>query len=136
MQVVDYSDEHFKEHMQVTKETLEELGAGEIPVITVFNKADKCAEEVSYPLIVGEDKIYLSAKDENSLQMLTNMILNHVYADYQVVEFLFPYEKGNILSYFMEHAHVLEREYEETGTRLRVRCHRADKEKYAEYLRN
>jgi len=136
LQVVDYSDENFREHMRITGKTLDELGAGEIPVVTVFNKTDKCAEEIAYPQTVGDDKIYISAKDEKSLKLLTDMILNHVYADYRIVEFLFPYEKGNILSYFMEHSHILERRYEEKGTWLRVKCHKADEEKYAEYLQN
>lgn len=138
LQVVDYSDENFREHMRVARETLEELGAGEIPVITVFNKADKCGEgeEIKYPQIIGDDKIYISAKDEESLKALADMVLNHVYADFQTAEFLLPYEKGNILSYFMEHSHVLERKYEEKGTILCVKCHKADKEKYAEFLRS
>lgn len=134
LHVVDYSDEGFREQMNTTKETLSELGAGEIPVITVFNKADKCADEISYPQTVGEDKIYISAKDSNSLKALTEMVLNLVYADYQTVDFLIPYEKGNVLSYFMDHSHVLEKKYEENGTWLRVKCHRADMDKYAGYV--
>ena len=134
LHVVDYSDEGFREQMNTTKETLNELGAGEIPVITVFNKADQCADEISYPQTVGEDKIYISAKDGSSLKALTEMVLNRVYADYQTVDFLIPYEKGNVLSYFMDHSHVLEKKYEEKGTWLRVKCHRADMEKYAGYV--
>lgn len=134
LHVVDYSDPNFREQMDTTRETLNELGAGEIPVVTVFNKADKCAEEITYPQLVGEDKIYISAKEENSLRALTEKVISRVYADYQTVDFLFPYEKGNILSYFMEHAHVLEKKYEEKGTWIRVKCHKADKEKYSEYI--
>lgn len=134
LQVVDYADPHFREQMETTEQTLAELGAGDIPMITVFNKLDKCDVEISWPQVVGEDKIYLSAKQDVSLEMLTELILNRVYADFQEAEFLVPYEKGNILSYFMENAHISSREYGENGTRIRVRCHRADKEKYAELL--
>ena len=136
LQVVDYSDTHFKEQMKITRQTLEELGAGEIPMVTVFNKADKYEGEVSFPQIVGEDKIYISAKDEKSLKFLSELICDRVYADYQRTEFLIPYEKGEIVSYFMEHTHILEREYKENGTRICVRCHRADKEKYKEWIIN
>ncbi|MCD8327352.1 MAG: GTPase HflX, partial [Lachnospiraceae bacterium] len=40
LQVVDVSDPHYREHMDVTRQTLSDLGAGDIPVITVYNKAD------------------------------------------------------------------------------------------------
>ena len=38
LEVVDYSDEHYMDHMEVTRQTLKELGADEIPCIHVFNK--------------------------------------------------------------------------------------------------
>ncbi|MCQ2754897.1 MAG: GTPase HflX, partial [bacterium] len=41
IQVVDYSDDNYKQHMEVTAETLKELGAGDIPQIIVYNKSDK-----------------------------------------------------------------------------------------------
>lgn len=134
LQVVDYSDPYYREQMKTTSQTLAELDAGDIPMITVFNKADKCEEKIAYPQIVGGDKIYLSAKEDSSLCMLTDMILDRIYADYTVEEFLIPYEKGSIVSYFMENAHVISKEYKENGTKITVRCHHADRDKYEEYL--
>lgn len=134
LHVVDYSDPHYREQMNTTSQTLAELNAGGIPVITVFNKADKCKDGLVYPRIVGNDRIYLSAKEEASLNMLVNMILDKVYADYIVEEFLVPYEKGSIVSYFMENAHMIDKEYKETGTKITVKCHRADRDKYAKYV--
>ena len=140
LQVVDYSDPHYREQMRTTGQTLTELNAGNIPMITIFNKADKCNWEDSgeegkaYPKIVGKDKIYLSAKDEASLKMLVDMILDRIYAGYVVQEFLIPYEKGSIVSYFMENAQVIGKSYEENGTKITVKCHQADRDKYAEYL--
>lgn len=134
LQVVDYSDPHYREQMNTTRETLEELGAGKIPMITVFNKADRMEEQVRYPQIVGEEKIYISAKEPESLALLTDMILNKIYADYTLADFLIPYEKGNVASYFMEHSHMISQEYEEKGIRIKTKCHKADQEKYKVYL--
>ncbi len=135
LQVVDYSDPHYKEHMETTEKTLQELKAGDIPMITVFNKADKCEEKISYPKIVGKDKIYLSAKEELSINMLTDMILDRIYEEYVSAQFLIPYEDGRTLSYFMENTHVTDKEYQEKGTMIKVKCHKADRDKYKEYLR-
>lgn len=134
IQVVDCSDPYYREQMNTTKQTLTELNAGKIPMITVFNKADKCEGKVAYPYITGGDKIYLSAKEPSSIKLLTDMILDKVYSEYVEAGFLIPYEKGNVLSCFMEHAHVLRQEYTERGTFIETRCHKADRNKYEEYL--
>lgn len=133
LHVVDYSDEYYREQMQTTVETLRDLEAGNIPVITVYNKADKRDDEIEYPKLVG-DKIYLSAKENLSLNALTELILEKIYADYVTVTFLIPYEKGVLVSYFMENAQIISQEYKENGTKLTVKCYPADKEKYSGYI--
>ena len=133
LHVVDYSDAFYREQMETTRETLQELEAGGIPSVTVYNKVDLCEEQIDYPKVVG-DKIYISAKDETSLLTLTELILEKIYADFVKECFLIPYAKGNIVSYFMENAHIISQEYAENGTKLVVKCHSADKEKYAEYI--
>ena len=132
LQVVDYSDPHYEKHMETTRETITQLGAGHIPMITVFNKSDRVDDCIAYPKTVG-DKIYISAKEDVSLEMLTELILDKVYDNFKEMELLVPYEKGQVVSYFMENAHVLSVEYEKEGTRLKVMCHPGDKEKYGWY---
>lgn len=135
LHVVDYSDEHFKQQMQVTDETLRELGAAEIPVIYIFNKAEKKEKLEELPRVQGENKIYMSAKSGAGLKELTNLILERVYAGHVRTEFLFPFDKGGIASYFMEHTSVQEQEYTGEGTRIATLCSLADRDKYAEYIK-
>lgn len=131
--VVDYSDMEYKRQAEVTQKTLLEIGAGDIPIIYVYNKADLCDIE-SIPKRVGDNKIYMSAKTTQGLEELAQMILDKVYADYMRAEFLFPYSYGEGMSYFMKHAQVLDREYLESGIRLDVSCHRADIGKYSRFI--
>lgn len=132
--VVDCSDENYRQQIRVTKETLEEIGAGSIPMLYVYNKADLCGAG-PIPRVVGEDKIYICAKTGQGLEELCGMILDRVYADYVQAEFLFPYDRGQVVSYLLENARVLEQEYLEEGIRLKLSCHRADAGKYGEYSR-
>lgn len=134
LQVVDCSDAHYREQMATTQETLKELGAGDIPMLIVFNKADKAQNKIAYPRVNSEDRIYISAKETGSMELLVKVILDRIYADFVEINLLIPYEKGGIASYFMEEAHVLSVKYGENGTRLCVRCHMADREKYSQYL--
>lgn len=131
VQVVDFSDEHYKQHMEVTAETLKELEAGDIPQIVVYNKADRCQME-NIPRR-RDRQLYMAAAAGCGLEELTELIKECVYADRIDAEFLIPYDRGNILSYFMENATVYSREYCEEGVRLNVSCHRSDAEKYGSY---
>ena len=133
LQVVDRSDPYYREQMETTQKTLQELGAEKIPMLVVYNKVDRLAGELSYPRRM-EDKLYLSAKEETSLTLLVQTVLQKVYADLLEKTFLIPYDQGNLVSYLRENAQVLCQEYEEEGTLLRVRCHLADAEKYRQYL--
>lgn len=134
LQVVDVSDPHHKEQMLTTQELLAQLHAADVPMITVYNQADRCEQPVEYPKRNGADKVFICAKEESSLKLLVQMIVEQVYKDYVAAEFLIPYADGEVTSYFMEQAQVTDSAYEENGTRIRVKCHRADKDKYQKYL--
>lgn len=132
LHVMDYSDPFYAEQMKTTAKTLAELGAGNIPMITIYNKSDLCSGSVSFPKRCG-DRIYISAKEESSLQLLVETILEYAYSDYVEEQLLIPYDKGNIVSYFRENAHIMQQEYLENGTKLIVKCHKADRDKFSEY---
>lgn len=131
LHVVDYSDEQYKKHIEVTKETLQELGAGDIPVIYVYNKADLCMEEL--PKVRG-NHIYMSAKQGAGLDELLEMIGEILYADNKETAFLIPYSKGQVVSYFCENAEVIEQNYVENGVYMVVNCRQQDRQKYEEYI--
>ncbi len=165
LQVVDVSDPGYQEQMETTKETLQELGAGDIPMLIVFNKADQLTDtadasknrteqrpqnqttvdqekelsqmtfwENPYPRTAGTNKIYISARQPESIELLVKEIIRRVYADYEEVRLMIPYDKGSIVSYLQENAQILEQTYEPEGTRMRVNCHRADAGKYQQYV--
>lgn len=73
LHVLDCSDEAFLEQRKVTEETLKELGAGDIPVIYVYNKADRCMEAGTFP-VIRRERIYLSARTGQGITELTEMI--------------------------------------------------------------
>lgn len=133
VQVIDYSDEQYKQQMEVTKETLEELGAGDIPMVYVYNKADKCMDLASLPK-VKDKHIHMSAVNSVGIEELIKLIKEQVYADTKNVTFLIPYHRGDLVSYFMEQSTVLNTEYLENGVRLDVNCHAQDAMKYKEYV--
>lgn len=73
LHVLDYSDESYRKQREVTEETLRDLGAGDIPVIYVYNKADRCMEADELPKI-RDNRIYMSAKNGTGIKELVDMI--------------------------------------------------------------
>ena len=86
LQIVDASDEHYREHIQVTEETLRELGAEKIPCIYVMNKADLIMAKEELPRIDG-NKIFMSARDGIGLQELLQMIKKRVFSGNRAVSY-------------------------------------------------
>lgn len=125
--VADISDPQYEQHMAVTDETLKALGADGIPTIYAYNKAD--LTDRPYP-VVEENSVTLSAKQNRGISELTGLIRGHVFNDYIACEILVPFDRGNVVSYFNEHADVQSVSYEEQGTRLKLECRAADYERF------
>ena len=131
LEVIDCSDEHYPEHMAVTKDTLRELGADDIPCIHVFNKCDKTMERLP---VVRENSIYMAAGKNIGLEELIEMISSRIFRDYVQCTMLIPYTEGCLVSYFNENASVQKTEYLENGTRLTMSCLLKDLQKYKQYV--
>lgn len=114
LEVVDYSDERYKEQMRVTGETLKELGATDIPIIYVMNKVDKCDDTGEIPRI-HDDRIYMSAGNMLGIPELLEMIKDRIYAGNREISLLIPYDKGALVNLLNENAKIISQEYRENG---------------------
>ncbi|MCR5210363.1 MAG: GTPase HflX [Lachnospiraceae bacterium] len=74
--VVDASDEHHDMHIEVTKQTLTEIGAGAVPVITVMNKCDITVLDTDRDIVTGEKDrtVFVSARTGEGIDRLTDLI--------------------------------------------------------------
>ncbi|MFW6264747.1 MAG: HflX GTPase family protein, partial [Bacillota bacterium] len=131
LHVVDYSNPDYDQQIEVTNKTLEEIGAGDIPVIYVYNKSD--LTDLKIPL-VKDDSVYMSATDKIGVEELLQLIREKVFNDYIECQMLIPYDRGDITSYFNENAHVKEVEHKYDGTLLTVECNKVDYKRYEDYV--
>jgi GTP-binding protein HflX len=51
LEVVDFSDPDYREQIEVTAKTLEEIGAGNIPVVYLYNKTSPARFLVCFPCL-------------------------------------------------------------------------------------
>lgn len=146
LQVVDYSDKHYKEQIAVTNQTLKKLKADGIPMLYLYNKADLVLpdnvpglfgvdpENITEHLpVVTDGAIYLSAKRRIGMKELVSLIEEKLSGGYLECTLLIPYTDGRAVSYLNENAVVYETAYEEEGVRMRVNCRREDYGYYEKY---
>ncbi|WP_424580133.1 GTPase HflX [Apilactobacillus kunkeei] len=133
VQVVDEADENKELMMNTTEQTLKEIGVENIPMITVFNKADILDEP--RPQRAG-DNLIMAALEEDSIDELVHIIRENSYKNYVTEEFLIPFDKGDIVNYLNTKANVLSTEYVAEGTKVKAELTAVDSERFKQYLIN
>ncbi|YAR63783.1 GTPase HflX [Bacillus cytotoxicus] len=128
--VVDYSNPNYEQLIEITNQTLKQIGVENIPTIYAYNKSDMMDVEIPK---TKKDRVYLSAKKQIGMEELVEMIRSHIYKEYTKCEMLIPYDQGQIVSYFNEYAHVICTSYENEGTKLSLECKISDFEKYKRF---
>jgi GTP-binding protein HflX len=131
LHVVDASDPEAERQIRVTEDTLRQIGAGDIPVVYVFNKADLTG--MSFPL-VKDNIIYISAKERTGVGELAELIRRHAFKSHVDCRMFFPYEYGNVVSYLRENAYVKDIRYENGGTFLQLECSESDYRRYRQFV--
>ena len=105
LHVIDVSNPDWQDQAQVVENLILELGAGELPRINVFNKAD-CLP-VGEIIPHGEDICVISARTGEGVDKLldkgSRRVLLHI-----------PYDKGGLLDMLYREAKVENVEYSET----------------------
>ncbi len=113
--VVDASNPNWQEKAMVTEETLKEIGAGDIPMIRVFNKIDLIEEDAHMPL-----GICISCKEKIGIEELVESCLEMLYPIEKSMECLVPYSEMALLQKNRKVMDVEIVEYLEDGQRVRL----------------
>lgn len=130
LEIVDFSDENYKQHIEVTNKTLKELGANEIPIVYVYNKSDLVLEKLPK---LEDGAIYISASNKIGIEELVDIIKSKIFGNLVKAKLLIPYNRSDIIAYFNKNATVEKTEYIDEGTLLFVECKISDYNKYKEF---
>ena len=110
--VIDVSNPEWQQQSQVVENLILELGAGELPRIDVFNKAD-CLP-VGEIMPHGEDICAISARTGEGVDRLLEMIDQRLDKGTRRVTIRLPYDKGGLLDMLYREAKVESVDYGET----------------------
>lgn len=114
LHVVDVSASYYPSQMQVVEEVLASLGAGDIPCIRVYNKAD----QAEGPL--PQDGVAISALQGTGLEALLQAVEQALSARYKEISLVIPYDKYEAMALLKREGRILEETHEGAGTLVRA----------------
>lgn len=128
LHVRDAADRQSEAHRDAVQAVLEEIGAGDIPAIQVFNKSDLLpgdARDGIARIVASEGGLLVSALHEEGLDRIREEIRARISRDWIEVDGVVPPEEGEILARLRAHTTVLDERDTEDGPWLRIRLPRS-----------
>lgn len=116
--VIDVSNPQYENHIKVVDSVLCDLGAAGKPVIEVYNKTDLLPDGEHFN--GGEISVGISVKEKKGIGELLELIGEVCPGKKQEICVLVPYTEGALVSELHKNQKILEEEYTEKGTRLKL----------------
>lgn len=135
LHVIDVSHPLYKEQCQAVYKVLEEVGAKDRPIISVYNKIDMLPEgsALAEQLALQPDTVCISAKEGIGLDALLQMVAGHLEMKSMDLELLFPYTDSASAARMHELGTVLEQDYREDGVYMKVRLDTEEAKRWEKY---
>ena len=121
--IVDANHPHRDVQMQAVHDVLEELGAGDKPMLTVFNKADLVEDQYSLRELVANtpNSVYISAKTAEGMPQMMDKIVETLESLLVPVTLRVPYDRSDVVAQCYEYGRVLKADYREDGIYVSAR---------------
>jgi len=134
LHVVDVSSEDMLMQYRVAHDVLEQLGAGDKPVIVVLNKSDMLEGEIP-DAIQAQHRVLVSAKNQTGFDRLLSLINELLTSEFEEFEIVIPYDRSAVVSLVYELGEVSECEYTEKGIEIKAHLSRQDANRISSQLR-
>ncbi len=123
LHVIDASHPQAEAQAMAVFETLEEIGAGGLPTLTVLNKVDRFPRPdlARNALSIGGESVAISALTGYGLDRLKAAIEGLLERAMVPIAVHLPYDRGDLVSLFHERGLIDEETHDEAGTFLRGR---------------
>ena len=130
--VVDGASADAPVQIAAVRSVLDEIGAGDQPELLVVNKLDAAPD--TDELGAGEGAVAVSARTGEGLDKLLDALTERLRALGDVVEFLVPYDRGDVLAALHRDGEVLIEVHADVGTRVRARVDELDLGRYQAFV--
>lgn len=121
--VIDGSDPDWATHLETTRGVLDEVGAGDMPVIHVVNKLDQMSPEArDHIRLFLRDALFVSSRSPQDVGLVHRKIAEFFDSRLTEAELHIPFRQAALRAEVCANAHVLSETFDETGGILRVRA--------------
>ena len=134
--LVDGSSKEPGAQIAAVRHVLQEIGAGEVPELIVFNKTDAIEDPNDLDALLRrhEGSLAVSAHSGEGIEDLLNVIGDRIRSLSTVLELFVPYERGDIAAMVHREGEVLVEAHEGEGTRVRARLDEVSARLLAEFV--
>ncbi|MDD9371032.1 MAG: GTPase HflX [Acidimicrobiales bacterium] len=132
--VVDASAPDVPGNIRAVRDVLAEIGAGDVPEMVAFNKADLAPEEAERLRESREGSVALSAVTGEGVERLLATIGDRLRSLTTVVDMVIPFERGDLLAAAHREGEVLVEEPGEGGMHVRGRFDDAAVGRFNEFV--
>lgn len=132
--VVDISDPDFENQINVTFNTLKEIGIKNIPMILLLNKIDQL-EDKCIPF-VDENTLLVSLKGNEYMEEILSLIDNKLSKFYVEISLNIPYEDANEYFEIKNNEAIIETIEDEKGYKCVAKISYSNLKKYKKYIGN
>ena len=132
--VVDAGAPDVAGNMRAVRDVLAEIGAGDVPELVAFNKADLAPSEAERLVATHDGSVAISAVTGEGVDVLVATIGDRLRSLTHVVELVIPFDRGDVLAAAHRAGEVLAEEPGEGGMRLRGRFDEASVGRLREYV--
>jgi len=131
--VVDSAATHPEAQIEAVRTVLGDIGAGGVPELLAFNKADVTPEAKRladrYP-----GSVMISALTGEGVDDLLQAVGDRLRALARVVDLVVPYDRGDVLAAVHREGEVLVEHHGDNGARLRVRVDEVGAARFREWI--
>ncbi len=113
--VVDVSNPQMDRQMEIVYETLDHLGVGNKPILTIFNKVDKLADQHDYHDLRADYTVHASVKTGLGLDKVRDILATMLRGGKTYIEELVPYAEAGRIARIREQGELISEEYREDG---------------------
>lgn len=123
LHLVDINHPQAAAQAKAVHQTLDEIDAGDIPVLTVINKIDRLGnpERAQQALENFPNAVSVSALKGTGIQDLLTKINEYLYETYSPISVMLPYQEGALIALIHEQGQIILEEHQSGGVFIQGR---------------
>ncbi|MCU0486434.1 MAG: GTPase HflX [Anaerolineales bacterium] len=123
LHLVDITHPQAAAQAKAVHQTLQEIDAGDIPILTIINKIDRLTNPEGARLALESfpNSVAISALKGTGLPDMLDKINEYLYENYAAVTVMLPYQEGALIAMFHEQGQITFEEHQPGGVLIQGR---------------